>query len=456
MFRLVVVVLLGTLATVKCETYRLTYIYTAMSKPVGLPGIHDFTAMGLLNDKTIDYFDSTNQKKIPKQDWMRNRLPADYWEKGTQSRKSKQQWFKVNIDILMKRMNQTDNDVHVLQWLHGCVGEKQADGTLKFVRGVDMYNYDGQDFLSFDDENQVWVAPIPEAEPTKRKWDDVQVLKEYTKGYLEKECIDWLSKFVTYADKQLHSASPPDVTLYATPAKIDSNIVLNCMATGFYPKDIILQIKMNGRILEPADGVWTTGVRPNEDDTYQRRDSVEILKSDRSIFTCRVIHKATGLDVEKTWDGKAPEDEDESSSGGIIIGAVVVGVGLVVLIGSILLVLWKCGMLKCLEKKQSNDQGSDLTLPTSVIADNGAETDPMIKSSQDSLGKGPDGSSGAETDPMIKSSQDSLGKGSDGSSGAETDPMMKSSQDSLGKGSDSGVSSDGSKKNGENVSQNSE
>uniref|UniRef100_A0A668TDC2 MHC class I-like antigen recognition-like domain-containing protein n=1 Tax=Oreochromis aureus TaxID=47969 RepID=A0A668TDC2_OREAU len=178
-------------------THSLHYIYTALSKPVGLPGIHEFTAMGLLDKRMIDYFDSENQVKVPKQEWMRERLPADYWDKGTQSRKSKQQWFKVNIGILMERMRQNESDTpHVLQWMHGCEGETQPDGTLKFVQGMDMYSYDGDDFLSFDGKNEVWVAPTPQALPTKRTWDGVQVLKEYTKGYLENECIDWLSKFL--------------------------------------------------------------------------------------------------------------------------------------------------------------------------------------------------------------------------------------------------------------------
>ncbi|MED6295515.1 hypothetical protein CHARACLAT_032643, partial [Characodon lateralis] len=75
---------------------------------MGLPGLHEFTAMGLLDNRMIDYFDSDNQEKVPKQDWMRKHLEKEYWEKGTQSRKSKQQWFKVNIDILMKRMRQND------------------------------------------------------------------------------------------------------------------------------------------------------------------------------------------------------------------------------------------------------------------------------------------------------------------------------------------------------------
>lgn len=89
------------------ERHSLTYIYTAFSKPVTVPGIHEFTAMGLMDDHVIDYFDSKTKKKEPRQTWM-NKEDKKYWDKGSQSRKSKQQWFKVNIDILMKRLRQND------------------------------------------------------------------------------------------------------------------------------------------------------------------------------------------------------------------------------------------------------------------------------------------------------------------------------------------------------------
>ncbi|XP_062291510.1 H-2 class I histocompatibility antigen, Q10 alpha chain-like isoform X6 [Scomber scombrus] len=301
MYLITVLVLLGTGLTVNSEIHSLKYIYTAFSEPVGLPGIHEFTAMGQMDGRMIDYYDSDIQRKVHKQEWMKERLPADYWEKGTQSRQSKQQWFKVNIDILKKRMKQNDTDLHVLQWIHGCEGETRPDGTLKFVRGVDMYNYDGRDFLSFNDTDSVWVAATDVAVPTKRKWDDVQVLKEYTKGYLENECIDWLDKFMTYGEKHLKAASPPHVHMLAKKTRIETNLMLSCLATGFYPKDIILNIRRNGRILTKEDGLISSGVRPNEDDTFQRRDSVEILKSDIASFTCQVIHRASDEPIVKVW-----------------------------------------------------------------------------------------------------------------------------------------------------------
>ncbi|XP_042362398.1 H-2 class I histocompatibility antigen, Q10 alpha chain-like [Plectropomus leopardus] len=291
---------------VKSERHSLTYIYTALSKPAGLPGIHEFTAMGLLDNKMIDYFDSETQKKVPKQDWMKERLPPDYWDKGTQSRQSKQQWFKVSIDILMKRMRHNDSDVHVLQWMVGCEGDKKSDDKMKFHRGIFTYSYDGNDFLSFDGPDSVWVAPTEAAFPTKRKWDDITVLKEYIKGYLEVECIDWLSVLTVYGQRRLKTAPPPKVFVFTKTTNVKTNVMLTCLATGFYPKDVVLRIKRNGRILTEDDGVMSSGVRPNEDDTFQRRDSVEILRSDVSTFTCEVVHDASGVHVLRVWDNKLP------------------------------------------------------------------------------------------------------------------------------------------------------
>ncbi|KAF3706990.1 H-2 class I histocompatibility antigen, L-D alpha chain Precursor [Channa argus] len=330
------------------ELHSLTYIYTAFSRPLGFKGFHEFTAMGLLDKKMIDYFDSDNQRKVPKQDWMEKHLGAEYWNKGTESRKSKQQWFKVNINILKERFRQNDSDVHVLQWMHGCKGKMQPDGKLAFVDGMDMYSYDGQDFLSFDDKDLVWVAPNQAAVETKRKWDGVQVLKEYTKGYLENECMNWLTSFMGYRKNDTKKASPPNVYVFAKNTKIETNVLLTCMATGFYPKDIILYIRRNGRALTQEDGLISSGVLPNDDDTYQRRDSVEILRSDVSTYTCEIIHRATGVYVTEVWDQKLPCISDGH---GLTIAVAPVLVIVVVIIGVVLTVLYKKGKLgQCFNK----------------------------------------------------------------------------------------------------------
>uniref|UniRef100_A0AAV2K637 Zinc fingers and homeoboxes protein 1 n=1 Tax=Knipowitschia caucasica TaxID=637954 RepID=A0AAV2K637_KNICA len=330
---------LASVLTVHCvERHSLTYIYTALSKKVPNPGIHEFTAMGLLDTKMIDYFDSDQQKKIPKQPWMKDNLDPEYWSKGTQSRKSKQQWFNVNLGILKDRMNQSDTDLHVLQWMHGCEADLEPNGDLQFVRGIDQYSYNGDSFLYFDDYVGVWVAASKEAEQTKRKWDDVAVLKEYTKGYLEKECLEWLKKFMEFGKNQLIHAKRPDVYVFASPARNKDNVFLNCMATGFYPPDIVVQLKRDGLVLKD---VHTTGIRPNQDDTYQRRDYIEILRTDEGPYICEVIHAATHVTIAKKWDGVLPphSDDEAASLVPVIAGAVAVVV-LLLVVGVVAVVIY--------------------------------------------------------------------------------------------------------------------
>ncbi|KAI4900280.1 hypothetical protein NFI96_008910, partial [Prochilodus magdalenae] len=302
------------------EKHSLYYIYTALSRDIGLPGIYEFTALGLLDDREIDYYNSKDQMKVPKQDWMKEKMQNDYWEKGTQSRKSKEQWFKVNLDIMMHRMRHNKADLHVLQWRHGCEID-YSNGQVTFLRGSSDYGYDGEDFLSFDIKTMTWIAVVPAALPTKRKWDNVTILNQYTKGYLEKECVDWLTKFTEYGKEELRKHSPPDVYVFVKKPETNSNkLTLTCLATGFYPKDVVVRLwKSNISLSEHL--LTSSGVRPNEDGTYQLRKSVEIQKEHRADYHCYVTHSSFKESIITKLGG-------ESSYGQI--GGVTVGVTVVV------------------------------------------------------------------------------------------------------------------------------
>uniref|UniRef100_A0A671NTJ6 MHC class I-like antigen recognition-like domain-containing protein n=1 Tax=Sinocyclocheilus anshuiensis TaxID=1608454 RepID=A0A671NTJ6_9TELE len=123
--------------------------------------------ISLLDDRQIDYYNSEEQRNISKQNWMIEcRMPGlkisgdDYWEKGTQSRK-----FKKHV-VSFERI--------------GCEIDKQG---------------------SFPK----WVTSVDAALPIKRKWDNVPILNQYTKAYLEKECVDWLKIFREFANKELRN-----------------------------------------------------------------------------------------------------------------------------------------------------------------------------------------------------------------------------------------------------------
>ncbi|XP_036419957.1 class I histocompatibility antigen, F10 alpha chain-like [Colossoma macropomum] len=328
-------VLLGVVGPAVSDQHSLYYIYTALSKDVALPGIYEFTALGLLNDREIDYYNSKEQVKVPKQDWMKEKMQPDYWEKGTQSRKSKEQWFKVNVGILMDRMRHNQTDLHVLQWRHGCEIE-EADGSHRFLRGIDEYSYDGSEFLSFDDDNMRWIAPVPEALPTKRKWDDVPILNQYTKGYLEKECVDWLTKFMEYGKESLRKHSKPDVYAFSKKSTINSGkLTLTCLATGFYPKDVKLCVR-KFRTSLPEHLLTSSGVRPNDDGTYQLRKSVDIEEDDTADYDCYVNHITLAEPVITKWEGPP------SQGGlGLAIGGVVGVIVLAVLVGVVIFIVMR-------------------------------------------------------------------------------------------------------------------
>ncbi|XP_077058429.1 zinc-alpha-2-glycoprotein-like [Siphateles boraxobius] len=314
---------MGILILFFTERHSLYYIYTGLSKPVDLPGIYEFTAMGLLDDRQIDYYNSKEKRKIPTQSWMKEKMQEDYWEKGTQSRKSKEQWFNVNVKIVMDRMHETQSDLHVLQWRHGCEVEQKGD-EVKFLKGVSEYGYNGENFLSFDDEEGQWVAPVDAAVPTKRKWENVPILNQYTKGYLEKECVDWLNKFREYADEELRNGSPPDVHLFVIRSiRERSKLKLTCLATGFHPKDVMMTIRKYRTSL-PDDQIESSGIRTNHDGSYQLRKSVEIKKEDKDQYDCLVSHSSikepiiNKLDAESlnAYTENAEEPLPKQESGG--------------------------------------------------------------------------------------------------------------------------------------------
>uniref|UniRef100_A0A3B1JXM6 Ig-like domain-containing protein n=1 Tax=Astyanax mexicanus TaxID=7994 RepID=A0A3B1JXM6_ASTMX len=311
----------------KEKKHSLYYIYTGLSKDLDLPGIYEFTALGLLDDREIDYYNSKEQKKIPKQSWMMEKMQEDYWEKGTQSRKSKEQWFNVNMEILMQRMN---HNLHVLQWRHGCEID-ESNGQVKFLRGISEYGYDGSDFLSFNNSDRVWVAPVPAAEETKRKWDGVAILNQYTQGYLEKECVDWLTKFMEYGKESLRNHYPPNVHALATKSVRDpKKLSLTCMATGFYPKDVEMGLTWF-RTSIPDHVLTSSGVRPNDDGTYQLRKSVEIPEDDKADYYCYVSHSSFKEPVIKKWGNYI------QCAGRGLIGEAVGGIIVILLIFLILL-----------------------------------------------------------------------------------------------------------------------
>ncbi|XP_067237163.1 H-2 class I histocompatibility antigen, Q10 alpha chain-like [Chanodichthys erythropterus] len=368
--------------SLQAEKHSLYYIYTGLSKPVDLPGIYEFSAMGLLDDTQIDYYNSEEKRKIPTQQWMKEKMQEDYWEKGTQSRKSKEKWFNMNVNVLMNRMRHDKLDLHVVQWITGCEVEQEGD-EVKFSRGIYEFSYDREDFLSFDIKETQWSTPVEAALPTKRKWDNIPIMNQYIKGYLEKECVDWLNKYREYRDEKLRNGSPPDVHFFARKSIKDKTMLkLNCLATGFYPKDVMMIIR-KFRIRLPENDTESTIVRPNHDGSFQMRISVEIKMDDEAEYDCFLSHSTFKEPIINKWDGKCPEclsDSVRAGFNGVWIGGVFT-LALAALVFCIL-VMTKCIVFRSRNPNEDENAG----VPLQKGDDTNITIDPSTREAQEEMG----------------------------------------------------------------------
>ncbi|ROL41336.1 H-2 class I histocompatibility antigen, K-D alpha chain [Anabarilius grahami] len=217
--------------------------------------------------------------------------------------------------------------LHVLQRRIGCEIEKQGH-EFKFSKGVYEFSYDGEDFLSFDNKESQWVAADDTALLTKRKWENEPIINQYTKSYLEKDCVKWLNKYREYADEELRNISAPDVHVFARKCiKEDFKLKLTCMATGVYSKDVMMIIRKNHTSL-PEYEMNSTVVQPNHDGSFQIRKTVEIEEDDddEAEYDCLVSHRTLNESIIVTWDrlcSECPLNTVAAGFVGVVSGGVI-------------------------------------------------------------------------------------------------------------------------------------
>ncbi|KAK3538380.1 hypothetical protein QTP86_001545 [Hemibagrus guttatus] len=155
--------------------------------------LHEFTAVGLVDGEQVVYYDSNIRTMIPKTEWIKkiDVDDPDYWNSETDRQQGEQDTFKSYLSSIMKSFNQAEG-VHTLQQMFGC--ELHDDNT---TRGSDQFGYDGEDFISLDLNTGTWTAATPQAEIFIKEWDLTGYEATEQKSYLEKECIDWIKKFVS-------------------------------------------------------------------------------------------------------------------------------------------------------------------------------------------------------------------------------------------------------------------
>ncbi|XP_051727520.1 zinc-alpha-2-glycoprotein-like isoform X2 [Ctenopharyngodon idella] len=266
------------------EKHFLHYKFTALTKADTFP---EFSAVVVADDRRIKHF--SNEERV----WI---LTEDDWTEPPEPPDSRD-WFIHQIRTLTNCENSQCSELHVLQRIIGCELEKLPDGTVNLTV-FDEYGFDGEDFISFNSDTVQWIDKNPKAKETKMKWDRHTERNKFLKYFL-KNCMNWISTFNN--TKQ----SSPDVRVSVRKAPDDSNLVLTCLATGFYPRDVQMNIRLNRNILEDQ----TSGIRPNDDETFQMRISVKINRNHEGSYDCLVNHRSLTEPVLTGWAANCADCE---------------------------------------------------------------------------------------------------------------------------------------------------
>ncbi|XP_013922293.1 PREDICTED: class I histocompatibility antigen, F10 alpha chain-like [Thamnophis sirtalis] len=269
------------------------YFYTSISDPSQGQQPH-FVAVGYVDDQVFVHYDSHSRKMQPRVSWMEKVGKEDpqYWDRETQNQRGSEETFREGLEILRIRYNQSEG-LHTLQNMYGC--ELQRDGS---KRGFDQYGYEGRTFLTFDKETLTWVAPVPQAQITQRKWDALPEWNQGNKAYLEEECIEWLEKYLSYGNETLLRTETPKVTVSSRTEVEDGMETHICRVDGFYPRDIDASWRRDGE--EWLEETFHGSAAPNADGTYHYWLSIRIDPKERSRYRCHVEHDSLQepLDLE--------------------------------------------------------------------------------------------------------------------------------------------------------------
>ncbi|XP_077100093.1 H-2 class I histocompatibility antigen, Q10 alpha chain-like [Siphateles boraxobius] len=275
-----VLLLISVISPSPSEMQSLYYTYSTVSKSLISGEVYEF-----YNSVELDDIQMSLCNRVKKADFM-TRLCEESERLFNESDDLhyKQQWLQINIKTLMKHKRSENStrhtDLHVLQWRHGCAGERHSNGSVMFLQGSDEYAYDGQ-ILTFD-LSVHWKPLVLDQDII---WDRESV------SSLERQCVETLTRFTDLQrEGNFIIKSRPRVHTRVKASGSSGSSLLVCLATGFYPKHVQMEIRRDQTPF-PEDHLNSEGIRPNADGSFQLEKSLEILPCERSQYRCVVKHQ---------------------------------------------------------------------------------------------------------------------------------------------------------------------
>uniref|UniRef100_A0A8D0NW82 Ig-like domain-containing protein n=1 Tax=Sus scrofa TaxID=9823 RepID=A0A8D0NW82_PIG len=265
--------------------------------------------------------EAQNPRMEPRAPWVEQE-GQEYWDGETQRAKDLVQNFRRNLMILRGYYNQSETGSHTLQLTYGC--EEGSHGGPLHAHW--QYAYDGEDYITLNEDLSSWTAADMAARVTQRKWDKSRAHERF-KSYLEGTCVEWLRRYLENGREMLQRADPPKAYVTCHPSS-DNKVTLRCWALGFYPKEISLTWRREGQ--DQSQDVEVVETRPSGDGTFQKWAALVVPPGEEQSYTCHVQHEGLQEPLTLRWE--------PSRLSAITIVGIVAGL---VLLGAVITVIWK-------------------------------------------------------------------------------------------------------------------
>ncbi|XP_050958324.1 HLA class I histocompatibility antigen, alpha chain E-like [Labeo rohita] len=308
-----VFLLISSIFPSQSEICSLYYTYSAILKSLSSRDSYESYSSVELNDIQMSFCNG-----VDKADFLTQLCEESksLFRNDSDELKYKQQWLQINLNTL-----RNDTDLHVLQWRHGCAVERLPNGSVTFLQGTDKYVYDG--------ENLTFGLPM--------HWNE-------SVSSLERRCVETLTNFSDLQrERKFITAACPEVYCSVKVSGSSEQQVLVCLATGFFPKHVQMEIRHDPMPL-PDGQLNLSGIRPNADGSFQLMKCLKILPSERSHYQCVVKHQTLSEPLIVSWD-------EVNVLLPVIIGVVVALVVLVIILLVFYLLRKYVKYLKSLEKQ---------------------------------------------------------------------------------------------------------
>ncbi|KAG7457576.1 hypothetical protein MATL_G00228640 [Megalops atlanticus] len=284
---------------------------TYLTGTTGLTDLPEFVAVHVVDYETVAYFDSTTRHLQFREKWLQDNMEQKYIDFYNNILNRAIADLIHNLHYVMLLYNQMGG-IHTFQLITGC--DVSEDGK---TGGLAEFGYDGEDFTRLDMSTYTWSGTSHQASIFNGDWNHRADIVQFWKGYLENDCLEFLKKSVDYGKESLERKVPPEVSLL----RRDPSSPVTCLATGFFPKEIVVSWQKDGEDLH--EDVELLETVPNEDGTFQTRSRLTVSPADlkEHKFTCIVDHiSLEEMIIKPVTDRDIKSNQENSLPVGIIIG----------------------------------------------------------------------------------------------------------------------------------------